>query len=326
MTRVPRPPRPTLAFARAESRALSASELEVVVTGTRGWLGRATVDMLESALGDEFPSRVHLYGAAAGELNLRSGARVGVRPLAELPELRCGPHVLVHYAFATREQAAELGLERYLAANRGITALVAEYVERRPPNGMVVASSGAVYLGDDITTNPYGVLKQQDELIFSRLLGSGVAEGAKLVIPRVFNLSGPFINKADRYVLGAIINDILGGGPIRLSAARPVYRSYLHVEDLVELCFAALLGTGPAPELPFDTAGQQEVEVGELAVTAARLLGRPEMRIQRPRVEQAEPDRYVGDGSTMHQLAAACGIELKDFGRQIVDTARYLGA
>jgi UDP-glucuronate decarboxylase len=316
----------TLTFSDPVSQALSASGLEVVVTGARGWLGRATVDMLESALGGEFRARVHLYGSSGGRLYLRSGERVGVRPLAELPGLRPGPHLLVHYAFATRERVDELGLEDYLVANRGITDRVADYLELTTPTGMLVTSSGAVYLGDVETSNPYGVLKAQDERIFSELVGGTTGGATRLLIPRLFNLSGPFLNKPDRYVLGSVINDILAGGPIRLSAVRPVYRSYVHVEDLVDLCFAMMLSGSPVPEAPFDTAGEVEVEVGELAAIAARVLGHPDMVIERSMVEDADPDRYVGDGATMHRMAVECGIELKGLDRQITDTARYLGA
>jgi nucleoside-diphosphate-sugar epimerase len=140
----------------------------------------------------------------------------------------------------------------------------------------------------------------------------------------LFNLAGPFLNKPDHYVLGSIIRDIGRGGPIRLHAAKPVVRSYIHVKDLVELAFAILLGDKPAPLEAFDTAGEGEIEVGELAALAASVLGEPGMPILRPPFDGSLADRYVGDPSVIRSLARSYRIEMHTLSRQIEDTASYM--
>ncbi len=307
------------------SSRLLESGLDIVITGASGWIGRSTLEMLNSTLGPALSARVHAFGSTAGTLTLRSGVQVPIQPLGDLLKLRIGPHLLAHYAFATREFVSTLGFSEYIRRNEAITDLVLAHLQRAAPAGIIYLSSGAVHLGSDLEINPYGVLKARDEVVFGRAVSdSAQSNSQRLVIPRLFNLAGPFLNKPDRFVLGSIINDVLGGGPVRLMSARVVTRSYVHVADLVELCFAILLGSGTVPSAPFDMAGDREVEVGELATIIAAVLGHPDMAIERPTVSMSDPDRYVGDGSTMRSLAHVYGLALKSLETQIEDTARFL--
>ena len=264
-----------LDFSSTTGARLVESGLDVVVTGGGGWLGQATLEMLESCLGPQVSTRVHVFASSRRSMRLRSGTQLDVHPLEELPRLRIDEHVLAHYAFATREFVAQMGVTDYVARNDEITDLVTGHVSRTRPVGILELSSGAVYLGDDLATNPYGVLKRRDEHLFFGLAQELSETGSRprLVVPRLFNLAGPFLNKPDHYVLGSIIRDIARGGPVQLHATRPVVRSYVHVRDLVDLAFSIMVRDGPTPLEAFDTAGEREVEVGELAQLATSVLG-----------------------------------------------------
>ena len=314
-----------IGFSEPTAHRLRASGLSVVVTGAGGWLGKATLAMLESCLGSDVAARVHLYGSTARMMTMRSGVRLPVKPLSELPQLQIGPHLLAHYAFVTRELIGELGTREFIERNQLITTLIADHVAAHRPFGVALVSSGAVYLGDDISTNPYGVLKARAEHEIATLIGgmSGT-ESPRLIMPRLFNLAGPFLNKPDHYVLGSIIRDVARGGPIRIRADHRVIRSYVHVCDLVDLMVAALVGTASIPPGPFDTAGEVEVEVGELADLVATVLGHRGMPVERPDVEAGTVDRYVGDPGVMIALARSLGLVLRPLPRQIEDTARTL--
>lgn len=271
-------------------------------------------------------SRVHAFASRARTVTLRSGTRIEVHPLRDLPRWPVPGCLVMHYAFATREHVSRMGLSEYVERNGEITLWVVDYVSRHRPVGLAVLSSGAVYSGDDLDINPYGVLKARDESTFLDLFTptSGGGVQTRVLVPRLFNLAGPFLNKPDHLVLGSIIRDIAAGGPIRLTATHPVVRSYVHVGDLVELLLAAMLGDQPLPAVAFDTAGEREVEVGELAELAASVLGRPGLAVERPPLDTTEADRYVGDPSTMRAMAEAYGIEMRGLPAQIVDTADFM--
>lgn len=80
-----------LQFSRATEAKLLESRLDVVVTGCGGWLGQATLEMLESSLGAQFASRVHGFASSARTLKLRSGTEFGVSPLGELQRVKPAP-------------------------------------------------------------------------------------------------------------------------------------------------------------------------------------------------------------------------------------------
>lgn len=305
--------------------ALREPGTRILVTGAGGWLGRATLEMLEDALGDGIATSVQAYARAARPLRLRSGRTIGLAPLAALADLPAGPGptYLAHYAFLTREKTAGMALEAYAAANRDVTAFVTRQARRLGIAGTFSTSSGAVYeedgtLAASLAANPYGVLKREEEEAFA---GLAAATGSRAAVCRVFNLGGPFINKV--YALSSFGEAALAGRDIRIESARPVLRSYAHVRDVVAVGVAGMLDPRSADPAPYDTAGDETVEVGELARRVLQALG-SDRAIHRPAVAGA-PHRYVGDGRAFAARAAAAGIVPAGLDAQIRDTLAYMG-
>lgn len=302
-------------------------EANFAVIGARGWLGRATLDILDQALGESFAQRVQAFGSEAAALVLPSGRRIEMRPLCDLELLPPrAPTVFLHYAFLTKDRVGAFTPADYVRLNTEISEAVARAVERTDALGIFLPSSGAVYgpertLAADLATNPYGALKLADE---RRFTARAEKHGCRLAIARVFNLAGPYINKHSAYALSSIIIDVLGGGPIQLRAAHPVVRSYVHVGDLLAIALGLLCRPREAKLTVFDTAGECEVEVGELARRVAVGMGAPQMPIVRPEVAAAPVDRYVGDAESLLRVADRCDIGLRPLDDLILDTAGYL--
>jgi nucleoside-diphosphate-sugar epimerase len=277
---------------------------------------------LEGIFGDAMPSRVLMFSTTRRTLTLPSGRVVETAAYETLSALTAPPALILHFAFRTKGCANEPG---YVEANRAISAVMQTYIRRNGARGLFVPSSGAVYGPDrqphqDLAGDPYGALKYEDEQIFQALAAQ---LGFPAVVMRIFNLAGPGINNLTGYALSSIISDILRGGPITLHAARPVWRSYVHVGDVLNIALSLLLqGASPAV---FDTAGERPVEIGELATLAARLMVGVEPHIIRPHGwAQASPNRYLGNGTAFSALAAQQGIALAPLERQIVDTVEYM--
>lgn len=304
-------------FARIAA-ALAAESAPIVLTGGGGWFGRATLDLLDQVLGPALDGRVLVYGSHARSLPLRSGRAVECRALHTLADYAGAPPLLLHYACATKDRVAGLGAAPFLAINAEIRDSVAALIERRGVRGIFLPSSGSVY---DTGENPYGLSKLLDEDRFAALAGRA---GAPIVLARVFNLAGPYINKHQVYALASFLVALIEGRPIEIRARGRVVRSYLHVGDLLLLALGSLLlspGTGP---VRFDTQGAETIEVEALAHRAAALLGRADLPIHRAAPDGRADDVYVGDGTAMRELAAALDLPLRDLDTQILDTASYL--
>lgn len=289
-----------------ELRARSGT---IGVTGASGWLGRATLELLERALGASFRDRVQAYASSAKSIELRSGTSVAAVPLAALPTSASDGMLLLHFAFLTKEQVMTLGADRYVAANSEISATVLDALGRCRSGGVLYASSGAAHADE----GPYGSLKRDDEAAFAAL-------GGRLAVPRIFAISGPYMNKPRQLALGELLLQALAGEPVTVRSAHHVYRSYAAPADIIAVSLAHLLATDGAPTLTFDSAGPA-VEVGELATRIAAMFDVPVA----PRPPHAgDDDRYVGSSEPYDTLLRALGREPRTLDQQIVDTADWL--
>jgi nucleoside-diphosphate-sugar epimerase len=281
----------------------------VVITGAGGWIGQAAIEMFGSA-----GAKIFAFGATPRNMSLRNGGTLEVQALAALPALDIAKTYIFHCAFLTREHASLLPLENYIARNREISHLVAGFIKKNGARGVFLPSSGAVYRSSDLSANPYGVLKTEDERIFTELCESAKIPSA---IIRVFNLAGPFINKFYSYALASVIVDFLAGRDVTLRAAHPVWRAYAHVGDVLSIAASLLVDqmrTGI-----FDTGGEA-IEIGDLA----RRVAGPEQKIIRPDWQAGIPDRYLGDAAIFTQIATASGITLRTTNQQIADTIDFM--
>lgn len=305
---------------------LMTGDLDFVVTGGGGWLGRTTLAVLADLLGNDFERRVSVFGRGERLLAIGPGRSILSRRMEAMAELSCRPAVFLHYAFLTKERAGEMSVEDFVSGNTAISETVCAAARRLKPHAIFVPSSGAVYCPDraldtDLEANPYGVMKVSQEARFAELAQD---IGCRLIVARVFNIAGPYINKLDSYALASIIANVLRGGPIVLRANHPVIRSYVHAEDLVMVALASLLDASAPNEAPFDTAGECEIEVGELALRTAKVLGHPDMPIERPVMRPTPVNRYVGDGLALRKLFDRHFVTPRSLDQQILDTADFL--
>lgn len=300
---------------------LEQSGCKIAVTGAGSWLGQASLQILENALGDEINTRVMAFGSSARLLPLASGRVISVRPLSEMLQMPSGEYLFLHYAFVTKGHIADHSLEGYVKLNDDIADTVETAARRVRLKGFFLPSSGAVYRKDgslarEIQEHPYGAMKLRDE---ARFVGLAEDTASALMPVRVFNLAGPGMNNLSSFALSSIIMDIMRGDPVQIRAAHPVFRSYIHVVDLIEVVLGGLLDGLPIME-PFDTAGEVVLEVGEVAQAVIKGMGREGYPVVRPDIQPEPVDRYVGDGTIFRHHARGMGFALKSFPAQIKDT------
>jgi nucleoside-diphosphate-sugar epimerase len=167
-------------------------------------------------------------------------------------------------------------------------------------------------------------MKYQDETAFTEACA---AVGTGLVIPRVFNLSGPYINKFDSYALASFVLQGLRRQPVIIKAHHPVIRSYYFIGDLIELCLQLLFRQSRLATECFDVAGAEIIELGELAKRVVKVLAgqRAKVPIQRlPMQDGAVEDRYLGSRDKILQLETRLSIAPMPLDIQIKVTAAYI--
>lgn len=302
---------------------LAKHDRPIVITGASGWIGLATLDLLHRALGDAFGTRVHCFGSSARMLNLRDGRQVPQHALADLPGLAAKRVWLLHFAFQTKDRAETMSEDAYRAANLAISDTVLDALDRLDAEAVFVASSGAATKADDPAASAamrlYGAMKRDDEVRFA---GWADARGRRAVIGRIFNITGPYINKHQAYAMASFILDALDHRPIAVRAPREVFRAYVAIRELMSLVFA-LLAAAPSGVARLDTGGEA-MELGDVARVVAAVMGG--VGVERATITDPVPDRYVGDDAAYAALLARHGIASIPLDEQVRETADYLGA
>ena len=265
------------------------------------------------------------FGSNARRLTLRGGLAIDQAPLPALKGLAPAPSLVLHLAFLTQERAKTMSDADYIAANESISGEVLAALSPIGAEGVFVASSGAAYLADQpgvaASMALYGRLKRLDEARFAAWASE---TGKRAVIARVFNLSGPYINKQSSYALACFIADALADRPIVIRAPRPVTRSYVAISELMSVAFGSLTDGGTG-SVRFDTAGDRAYEMAEIAQIVAEIVGCAR-GISAPARRDGAPDDYVGDGRAYERLIERFNVERSSFPSQVLETARYMAS
>ena len=306
--------------------AVAAGDLGIAMTGAGSWFGQAFLALLdaEGAIGAQ--TSIRLFGQSS-RTTAFGGRTFPVEALATAAPLSSGPWLLLHFAFLGKEHTASLSASAFVAANDAILSHVQRITEPARDVRLIFTSSGAVYdslrrLTPDRDANPYGWCKVAHERALTDLC---VARNIPIVIPRVFNIGGPFANKVESYALSSFILAAQRTGVIGIAATRPTFRSYVHVNELLGVLCDAALAQPSGPPFIFDTEGSEAVEMGDLALAVANELSPLSIRVERAVSVSAEPDRYVGDGAIYRALLHRHGRTIAPLDAIIRDTARGVG-
>ncbi|MDX8128393.1 NAD(P)-dependent oxidoreductase [Methylomonas sp. EFPC1] len=306
---------------------LFSKQSHIAVTGASGWLGRATLELFSALYGDEFNLRVSAYGSREQQIVLADARTVSVRPLVEITH-RHTQHTLYlfHFAFLTKDKVGGYTDDEYIRLNRAIQGLVTQVLEQSQVKAVLLSSSGAVYdyLNDsnrDESANLYGRLKYEDELLFQEICSKS---DIKLLIPRIFNLSGPYINKLSAYALSSIIANVVARENVLIRANKPVFRSYIYILDLLLICIRLMFSERFENIVCFDTVGDETVEVGELAEKVCKLLNAADLTVERPNMINGEPDSYLGNEQPIKDIIKGFEFPVTGLDRQILETAEYI--
>lgn len=123
-------------------------------------------------------------------------------------------------------------------------------------------------------------------------------------IARCFAFVGPWLPRDQHFAIGNFIEDGLQGRPIQVKATYPVYRSYMHADDLVTWLMTMAANADTQCEA-FNVGSDYAVNMGELAQQVASQLG---VEASVPLHTEAKVDRYI---PSIQKAKTKLGLELK---------------
>ena len=295
--------------------------MKVVVSGATGWLGRASIAIL---LKSGIPkSNIQCFSSKTKTFEV-DGLAFESRPFHLAPQMQSAD-CFIHLAFKTRDKVVSQPLEDYVSENRVLTDIAEMFIEKAKPKSVITISSGAVFdgptfntLASNMQSNPYGVLKLEEE---SRLARTCDAIGANLVINRLWGLSGRDIQNFAPYALAEFVSKSAANETIKIRSPHEVWRRYVDARELMTLCFK--LATEGETAL-FDSGGPL-VEIEALALKVVEVLGSASQVIREPIRADLAADRYYSRSSRYEELLAKhLQLEPSSLESQILETAQAI--
>lgn len=190
---------------------------------------------------------------------------------------------------------------------------------------IVFCSSGAVYgaqtsdtpsLQEDMklgntenlpeSKQAYAQAKIDSEQAIQKL---GTEFSLNVSIARCFAFFGKYLPKDQHFAIGNFLADIEANRPIQVKANKPVYRSYMHADDLVE--WLMTLAHNSRPSCPiYNVGSDEEVELHNLAQTLGKKYGNGSILTE---ITSNEVDRYIPDISKARkELKVECKYNLEN--------------
>jgi len=231
----------------------------IAISGATGWLG---VELISKLSNDSSFLNSNIFPTASknGSLEI-NGNKFAIKKLENLKNIISFDYFF-DFAFVTREKLKILSHKEYSEINKYIMNQSVDFIKTNKPRLVVLASSGAVYKSNYYQRNRenylYGELKQQQESAISKACELA---GSKLIIARIFNLSGSGIKKLNTFAIAEFIYKSVKNQDIFIKSNYSVVRQYCDIGQLLDLITKLALEN---KDYTFDSGGVK-IEIRELA-------------------------------------------------------------
>ena len=288
---------------------------QIILTGASGWVGKNALYYHSNFL--ELQSKLKLFSSKNKVLNLENLNKIfHTKNLNQINNVQF-PDGIFHTAFLKRDFIKKIGLDNYVILNRKITEKVFNYAKNNNPCPIIIISTGSVkgFSSNHIQNNPYSYLKKEEEEKFRSL-----SKDRMILILRVFAAIGPFIEIPSRYAFGEFLNNAENKKEITIKANNLVFRSYIYLQDLVELCFKILKNPLKNGYYEID-ACTDEIEIYDLARIISNNLNN--VRINKNTLKNHKlEDRYCGDPKNIMKLMNQYDVLKRSLEQQIIDSIK----
>ena len=292
--------------------------IKVLISGATGWLGR------ETTIGaiNKFGKNLDLTLSSSTPTSINIEGQLFKTVLSNSLDSQSKFDYFFDYAFLTREKIDLIGLEKYREINSSLIESSAQLIKKYAPKVVILASSGAVYqdsrFADNLNNKLYAELKLDQENMIAKACQ---LTGSKLIIVRIFNLSGRGINKSKVFAIQDFVESALNNHNIIIKSNFRVFRRYSDIGQLINLLIELAL---KHKSLKFDSGGVK-VELSELATSVVKAINSNSIIKTGLIDENQPPDNYFSK-SQLYELL------IKDFlnqeplslRAQIISTAESL--
>ncbi len=291
----------------------------ILVSGASGWLGKNLIELILDLNNGEIPESVLLTANSSRRIEVSHNRQVEVIKWNREAIQEFAPTTFINLAFLTRDRLLTIPVDQYIQTNlsiidNAIWALSLPSISRVLSTSSGVAS--AISNVGDFQIDPYGKLKKYEELVLSE---KADALKKKLLILRVWTVSGKYIKPGDLLIIQSIISAALANKDFEIESKSLTYRTYIHTYEMFGLALVGILNG----ETGIINSGGIKVEIAELAQRIFSLLNAKARVIQvLDRKESIE--QYVSISPELNKVAVKFKIPIMDLDSQILNTAESI--
>ncbi len=291
----------------------------VALVGASGWVGAALADRVLAA---GLPAdRLRVFTTLPRTVDIGPAA-LRTEQFSDQSRLGEGDWLVLHAGIIGAQRVANGDLSEVRRLNDDLLARVLGMADTGQFRRLVMISSGAAHRPGEggPAKAAYSRMKRgHEDVVTDWAAGTGSA----ILLPRVFNLGGPYITYPQNYALGDFILSQAKMGRIAIGSGDPVVRDFTHVLEMADVLLDMAVDEAEGPE-PFDIGGGEAIELGDLARLVAAASGVETPMIDRPAPAGGPGDRYVGDGRRYQAALAQAEQRPTPLPVIITDTIAYL--
>jgi len=158
---------------------------------------------------------------------------------------------------------------------------------------------------DDWTGKPQPLLPRR--AAEQRMASLGAENGISVAVARCFAFVGTYLPRNQHFAIGNFLADGLAGRAITVNARRPVYRSYMHADDLVRWLMTIAHNADTQCSI-YNVGSDQAFTIGDVARKVAERFG---LQADVPDFESNDADRYVPSiQRARHRLGLSLRLDL----------------
>ena len=125
-------------------------------------------------------------------------------------------------------------------------------------------------------------------------------------------------------MLSSIIWQAISSNEIRINSSHKVIRSFVAISELISLILGIFSREYEGRLFLFDTAGDQELEIEDLALEVKNILSSSSVIVRPKFDDRLNQDRYVGSRARYQHLLSEFNITNLSISNQILLTYEYM--
>ncbi|MFZ9470076.1 MAG: NAD-dependent epimerase/dehydratase family protein [Rickettsiales bacterium] len=294
---------------------MKKNHIKYLITGSSGWIAKSFLAKLKLLYSDDFENIVLPLSSKNHNLCLNKNLIKTFKYNHNFDQNF--EYHLIHLGYPSKNVILELGAENFENQCIKNREFIEYFCNNYKVKSLIFSSSGTVYT----QTDQYAKNKIFDEEYLQNLAKK---HNLNLLITRIFNIGGPYVNKPENFALYNFLLQARSHKNIRIEAKNDIYRSFVHLENLSDFFYCWLNDHNKNSHEILDICTDKSIELKDLAKKIIKIFNL-NCEIISPNYNiENHPEFYIGNAKKYYDFMQKYQIKIHDLNKIITDSNDYL--